>query len=325
VEDCFVPVNNDRVTGIIPTLITDHDIGMFGKDISDLPLPLIAPLSTDHGARRKFAIEKPFRVVHFQSPVFDKRADPALRNTGDYSTYKMLALNLHLVRGKLMWKMIARNLRDDISRLKETIQNDPDIPDKVRVLLDRAEWSYPAPSAKDFLDQAYDLVEDPRIKELKKRASDYYRYSGESLEEIACRWVKEDQKMADGQDRFHAKLPVRQLWPIREYTWSRSKARPGYAYNEQGEKVQMEGEAKWDAMKRDMKQHGWRGEEQPVLVDIGKNGKAKVSEGNHRLAIAREIGLREVPVRFFFRQEVGKGEMLCRPDHNIDELTELLT
>jgi hypothetical protein len=58
---------------------------------------------------------------------------------------------------------------------------------------------------------------------------------------------------------------------------------------------------KWKAMADKLKK-GWL-ERDPAIVYIGKNA-IKVGEGNHRLAVAKQIGLKEVPVRFMWRNEV---------------------
>lgn len=62
-----------------------------------------------------------------------------------------------------------------------------------------------------------------------------------------------------------------------------------------------------------MRKHGWREDEQPLLLFIGKEGNVKVGEGNHRLAIARELGMKKVPVKFMFRRKVRNGTHLIDP------------
>ena len=93
-------------------------------------------------------------------------------------------------------------------------------------------------------------------------------------------------------------LTVRELWPLREYTWSREKSRSGFAKVD-GKSVQLSGPMKWDALVEDMKKRGWDSND-PLILDIGAKGGVKVGEGNHRLAIARELGMSRVPVQFRF-------------------------
>ena len=42
------PVDNERMSGIMSTLEADHDVGLLGQPIDDLPLPLVPPLGTNH-------------------------------------------------------------------------------------------------------------------------------------------------------------------------------------------------------------------------------------------------------------------------------------
>jgi hypothetical protein len=44
----------------------------------------------------------------------------------------------------------------------------------------------------------------------------------------------------------------------------------------------------------------------PIIVFFGRNGVAKVGEGNHRHQIATELGLDRIPVRFVFWGEVHR-------------------
>jgi hypothetical protein len=132
--------------------------------------------------------------------------------------------------------------------------------------------------------------------------------SSTTLQEIIDRW----QTQRPGQDKRGNPLPrqkmydrsmplmlsVRDLWPLREYTWTRSAARGGYA-QVGGKSVWLDGPMKWDALLQDMKNRGWDKDE-PLYLNIGREGGVKVGEGNHRLAIAKELGLNKVPVWFIF-------------------------
>jgi len=136
--------------------------------------------------------------------------------------------------------------------------------------------------------------------------NDYYdpRKENLSLEEVAERWALESDQTYDAH--IHAYHSPRELWQLREYTWTRSTARAGWALVD-GKDVDLPGPQKWDAIKEDMAKNGWRKDQQPVIVIFGKNGYAKVGEGNHRLAIARELRIRKVPVKYIFYKEVRDG------------------
>jgi hypothetical protein len=162
-----------------------------------------------------------------------------------------------------------------------------------------------------------------RVARQFKNSQEYYdlrKRENLTLEEVSCLWALEDKQAVDA--RIHGFYPVEDIWPLREYTWTKDKSRPGYA-RINGERKQFNGPEKWEVLKHDMKENGWRLDEQPALIDLGKSGKAQLSEGNHRMAIAREVGIEEVPVKFFFRRKVN-GTQLCDeagpPD--LDELVD---
>lgn len=145
--------------------------------------------------------------------------------------------------------------------------------------------------------------------------------SGLPLQTVIDRW----QKQRPGKDKRGAPMPrqkvydrtmpaqytVRELWPHREYTWTRDKARDGFA-KVKGKSVWLDGPLKWDALLEDMRQRGWDPKE-PLQFYIGDQAGEKIGEGNHRLALARELGMTKVPVWFHFQTgRVRKGRMPSR-------------
>lgn len=138
----------------------------------------------------------------------------------------------------------------------------------------------------------------------------YYSYEpGLDLQTIIDRW----QKQRPGKDRrgqplprqkmyndsMPVYLPVRELWPLREYTWTRDISRSGFA-RVNGKTVSLDGPLKWDALKEDLRINGWDPKD-PLHLEIGSEGGVKVGEGNHRLALAKELGMSKVPVEFHFK------------------------
>lgn len=123
------------------------------------------------------------------------------------------------------------------------------------------------------------------------------------LDEVERRWAEQWDKIYDNS--MPIMVPVRDLWKHREYTWTREKSRSGNAKVD-GKTVYLSGPLKWDAIKADMELRGWDKDE-PIHFMVGRNGGMKVGEGNHRLAIAREIGMSKVPVWFHFDQRVSKS------------------
>ncbi len=41
---------------------------------------------------------------------------------------------------------------------------------------------------------------------------------------------------------------------------------------------------------------------EPLVIQVSRDGNAKIGEGNHRHAIAKELGIQQLPVRFLFWQ-----------------------
>lgn len=141
--------------------------------------------------------------------------------------------------------------------------------------------------------------------------STYYKWTiGISLSEVIDKWQQDGQKIYD--DNMPVYYSVKELWTYREYTWTRDTARDGYAKVE-GRSIYFTGELKWDAIKEDMISHGWSNRD-PLIFLIGRSGGAKVGEGNHRLAIAKDIGLMQVPVGFQFYTGSVKKQKIPEKD-----------
>lgn len=122
------------------------------------------------------------------------------------------------------------------------------------------------------------------------------------LREVLRRWADDGQSAND--DSMPQSYSAKELWPLREFTWTRETARDGNA-KVGGKSVDLPGPLKWDAMAVDLKARGWDPKD-PLHLHVGKNGKMKVAEGNHRLAIAKQINLSKIPVRIHFQQSVKK-------------------
>jgi len=124
-----------------------------------------------------------------------------------------------------------------------------------------------------------------RLRQLIRET--YYNIpSGAKIKDVVDKWSSKGDKLYD--DDVHAVFPAEEVWPYHEYTWSRDSARRS--------------PDEWDELYEAMKKGGWS-RKKPAVVLVGKNGKAKVGEGNHRLAMAMELGI-DVPVVFEFRNSV---------------------
>lgn len=119
----------------------------------------------------------------------------------------------------------------------------------------------------------------------------YYDASGIPVKEVLRRWAIDRDKTYDDV----VMVSIDELWPYREYTWSKDNFRlKGHDDNY------------WDTLKRSIVENGWQ-QKNPAHVIVGKNGQIKIGEGNHRLAIARELGIKDVPVRYHFYENVEKS------------------
>ena len=114
-----------------------------------------------------------------------------------------------------------------------------------------------------------------------------------SIEEVARRWAVDDER-PDRWGSFTVKYPLEEVWKYREYDRV-----PG--------KDSMKTDEQWAELSKSMKVWGWD-EDEPALMIFGKNGVAKLGEGNHRLWIAKELEMETIPVRFAgFWQAVEPG------------------
>lgn len=148
-------------------------------------------------------------------------------------------------------------------------------------------------------------------------AEGYYDISPQNpppIEEVIERW-KEGDKAYDPDEAYHAIYSPEELWPYREYTWSSDTAgglevtgidnetyQDKWHFVPQDDEGKIVGRTQWDHMYEELKKKGWN-KNKPAYFEIGKNGVAKVGEGNHRLAIAMELGI-SVPVLFSFKSAV---------------------
>jgi len=126
--------------------------------------------------------------------------------------------------------------------------------------------------------------------------STYVRSQGElkkaiggkvTLDSIIKIFANDNVKVADN---FQPMISISELWEIREYD---RKMIDGFTgKNTESEMKQL----KADIKKNGIKEHGY------VSIDRRKNGDVEVllGEGNHRLGIAKEVGIKEMPIMFSY-------------------------
>jgi len=126
---------------------------------------------------------------------------------------------------------------------------------------------------------------------------DYYDFDTDnplSIEDVAKKWAVDGDK-PDYWGSFTVDYPLSEVWQYREYDRSPSFNRSNLTKEE------------WASLRSSLEEKGWDREE-PAMMLFGKNGVAKLGEGNHRLWLAKELGMKTVPVRFAgFWQSVEPG------------------
>lgn len=137
----------------------------------------------------------------------------------------------------------------------------------------------------------------PRPERVERLRGEPLPTAAHSVASITTAWARERQKIND--DRMPIMLPIDDLVRVREYAWTREHARNS--------------PAEWDALVESMRVHGWD-PKRPAHLMVGKDGRAKLGEGNHRLAIARRLGIREVPVWVHFYTSVDGGQRVVGPE-----------
>ena len=91
-------------------------------------------------------------------------------------------------------------------------------------------------------------------------------------------------------DNFTPMISISELWKVREYDRKMVDGFTGKNTESEMKKL------KADIKKNGIKEHGH------VSIDRRKNGDVEVllGEGNHRLGIAKEVGIKEMPIMFSY-------------------------
>lgn len=110
-----------------------------------------------------------------------------------------------------------------------------------------------------------------------------------TVNDVAIQWRKFGHKLYDvnwNDGKYHILAKTSELNKIKEYNRNETTH-----YTEED----------WDELRAGIKKNGI---EIPVHVTVYRKGDtlAKLTEGNHRLVIAKELNIKEIPVVFFFYQ-----------------------
>ena len=122
----------------------------------------------------------------------------------------------------------------------------------------------------------------------------YYDWDGESLQEISRRYVENGEKVNDREIEVngykmwaHAVYMLAELIHMREYEWDKGESVRLHRHSDES----------WDDLSNSLATDGFT---QPVHITIGKDGGIRVTEGNHRLAMAQDLHISMVPVMLHF-------------------------
>jgi len=108
-----------------------------------------------------------------------------------------------------------------------------------------------------------------------------------SIEEVIDNWIGGNQPYSED---MHTVYPIDVLLEYRDIDWH--------------EGVDPYPSGGFESFAQHIKKNGIP---EPIIVVVGKNGQAKIGKGNQMLMIAKQVGLKEVPVKFEFQDEVHKA------------------
>jgi hypothetical protein len=108
-----------------------------------------------------------------------------------------------------------------------------------------------------------------------------------TIEEVIENWIDGNQPYTEDSRTVY---PIDSLLEYRDVDWH------------EGDDPYPSGG--FEALARHIKK---KGIPEPLIITVGKNGQAKISKGNQMLMIAKQVGLKELPVRFTFQDNVQKA------------------
>ena len=163
---------------------------------------------------------------------------------------------------------------------------------KILQLVGRVDWRKFLNESFTYDDVGRDNFVCPEIDPYGKAYYTINKNNPPSIEQLLKCWVENRgtimESNVDSSDPVY--YPTEELAPYREYVKDRlRRIKTG----------------KYEELRADIKENGIR---EPLLIQFGSNGVAKIGEGNHRHQIAQELGLEQVPVYFLFQREVNLNE-----------------
>tara|TARA_R110002020_G_scaffold466365_1_gene688856 strand:+ start:1841 stop:2398 length:558 start_codon:yes stop_codon:yes gene_type:complete len=110
-----------------------------------------------------------------------------------------------------------------------------------------------------------------------------------SVREVASNWANGEKPYDEAE--YHAIYPLDDLLEYRDFDWI--------------EEAEEQSPEEYNKVLQNVKELG---RIEPVEIHVGKNGQATIADGNNRLAVAQQLNLKTVPVKFvFLEDEVRKA------------------
>lgn len=135
-----------------------------------------------------------------------------------------------------------------------------------------------------------------------------------SIREIAERYYKYGDKAKSNfktktKNYYSIMAPVSDIDNYKEYNWSSN------VFRNKGHKPEY-----WDELVEDIKKNGIK---TPLTIILYKHEhKAKLGEGNHRLGVAKQLGIEFLPVRFEYYMGIKPKNKKTRSEKEFNKLLD---
>jgi hypothetical protein len=125
-----------------------------------------------------------------------------------------------------------------------------------------------------------------------------------SVEAVAANWNGGEKPYDEAE--YHAIYPLEDVLEYRDFEWM--------------EEAEVKSPEEYNKVLQNVKELG---RIEAVVIHVGINGQAVVADGNNRLAVAQQVNIKEVPVKFVFLQDaVRKASKITLEPAEIHTPTE---
>ena len=125
-----------------------------------------------------------------------------------------------------------------------------------------------------------------------------------SIKDVARNWTGGEKPYDESEE--HATYPIDDVLEYRDFNWI--------------EESEVKSPEEYNKVLQNIKELGII---EPVVIEVGINGQAVIVDGNNRLAAAKQLNIKEVPVKFVFSQdEVRKANKITLEPSEINTPTE---